>query len=123
MMWWKILVNISNIEGIQLFGDGRKLVMLMKMGKEELGYEFREIFVNDVTVTTNPFQQETDFGFFENDRTYRVPYDVTVDLSFKVSSDNLAMMYGKKLLVDCDLFKEYSIKDLFKVINNKIKNR
>lgn len=96
---------------LQLLCDGRKFAFIYQ---EDDGQQFAYILESPLIKTIR-------CNF--DDNQYFVQRMKTISFDLSLVAQDMKVVDGKNLLLDIDIFDNYTVTDLFKIINRKIDKR
>lgn len=111
----------------QIWGDGEECVILFKDGSGvEYAYSLKKPIVHSVNVTVDNNIETLHTLRFSTDPCIRKsPGLVDIDLGMKSLEEDISVLSSDNggLLLDLDFFRKFTVRDLLKQVNKRLKLR
>ena len=113
---------MSLMNDCKIFGDGEKLIILWQEYDKQYAHIIKSPKITGVNVSAKNNILES---YITNERGI-IPFSQpqqTFDISIELKALDISIEYGEHLNIEKSMFDKYTINELFKIINSKIKKR
>ena len=109
---------ITNIGEFQIFGNGESLMLLFEVESKQYAYVLKNPMCSSVQIQL-PFERQ----IFSNYGDELTPISDFPSIEAVLLSHSFEYQEGENLLFRLDYFQNKTIKELFQIINHKLKER